>query len=152
MPTLTGTSTPPESVVAMTQQDTTGAPTPDGAFAPGCLIVVEQQGGRAVVRLAGELDLGAADELAAVRPELPTSGAVEIDLRAVRFLDSTGLAALVDLHELLTGRGCTVRVLGPRGVVLRVLDLAAGAGWLPMPLYCPERPDWALVPRPSTPV
>jgi len=120
------------------------------AFTPGFLISVERGADRAVVRLAGELDLGAQDEMAAVRSALPVAGPVEIDLRAVRFMDSTGLAALVDLHQLLTARGCAVRVHGARGVVLRVLDLAAAAGWLPMPLHCHERPDWALVPRQTT--
>ena len=119
-------------------------------FAPNFLISVERGSGRAIVRLAGELDLGAQDEMAAVRPELPLAGPVEIDLRAVRFMDSTGLAALVDLHQLLIARGCAVRVHGARGVVLRVLDLAAAAGWLPMPLHCSERPDWALLPRQTT--
>lgn len=136
----------------MTQPGSLCPQTSDGAFAPGFLVVVEQRPGRASVRLAGELDLGAADELTAARGELPRSGAVEIDLRALRFVDSTGLAALVDLHQLLTGWGCAVRLLGARGVVLRVLDLAAGAGWLPMPVYCPERPDWALAPRQPTSV
>ena len=120
------------------------------AFAPAFLIGVDRGAGCAVVRLAGELDLEAQDEMAAARPELPVTGPVEIDLRAVRFMDSAGLAALVDLHQLLTARGCTVRVHGARGVVLRVLDLAAAAGWLPTPLYYPERPDWALVPRQTT--
>ena len=120
-------------------------------LAPDFLICVDRVAGLAVVRLAGELDLGAQDEMAAARPELPAAGPVEIDLRAVRFMDSTGLAALVDLHQLLTASGCDVRVHGARGVVLRVLDLAAEAGWLPMPLSCPERPDWALVPRQTTP-
>ena len=117
--------------------------------APGFLIHVEP-GAHAVVRLAGELDLGAQEEIAACRPELPMTGPVEIDLRAVRFMDSAGLAALVDLHQLLTARGCAVRVHGARGVVLRVLDLAAAAGWLPTPFSYPERPDWALVPRQTT--
>lgn len=117
------------------------------AFAPGLRITVDRGAGRTVVRLAGELDLGAQDEMAAARPELPVTGPVEIDLGAVRFMDSAGLAALVDLHQLLTARGCAVRLHGARGVVLRVLDLAAAAGWLPAPLYYPERPDWALVPR-----
>ena len=113
------------------------------SFAPGFLICVERGARCAVVRLAGELDLGAQDEMAACRPELPMTGPVEIDLRAVRFMDSAGLAALVDLHQLLTARGCAVRVHGARGVVLRVLDLAAAAGWLPTPLDYSERPDWA---------
>ena len=119
----------------------------NAAFTPGFLISVDRVAGRAVVRLAGELDLEAKREMAAARPELPVAGPVEIDLRAVRFMDSTGLTALVELHQLLTARGCAVWVQGARGVVLRVLDLAAAAGWLPMPLHCPERPDWALVPR-----
>ena len=121
------------------------------SFAPGFLISVDRGGGRTVVRLAGELDLGARDEMTGARNELPTAGPVEIDLRAVRFMDSTGLAALVDLHQLLTARGCAVLVRGARGVVLQVLDLAAGAGWLPLPLHCPERPEWALVQRQSAP-
>ena len=130
----------------------TCAQSQDGAFTPGFLVSVDRVAGRAVVRLAGELELGAQDQMAAARPELPVAGPVEIDLRAVRFMDSTGLSALVDLHQLLTARGCAVRVHGARGVVLRVLDLAAAAGWLPMPLQCSERPDWALVPRQTSPV
>lgn len=111
------------------------------------VVAVEPVPGGAVIRLTGELDLQGAAVLAARTGELPVGGAVAIDLRGLSFLDTSGLAALVELHGSLTGRGCGVRLLGPRGRVLRLLDLAVDAGWLSRPVDCPERPDWALAPQ-----
>ena len=53
----------------------------------------------AVIRLTGELDLEGAAVLTGCSGDLPRAGAVDIDLRAVSFLDTSGLGALVDLHD-----------------------------------------------------
>ena len=134
-----------ESVLTINQPHGPCAQPPTGAPVPAFGVAVARRRGVAVVRLSGELDLGGVAELTACAGQLPVAGAVEVDLRALSFLDSTGLTALVDLYGVLTGRGCTVRLLGPQGRVLHLLDVAADAGWLFLPLDCPQRPDWAIV-------
>jgi anti-sigma B factor antagonist len=68
----------------------------------GQLTITRRAGeGRALVELDGELDLATADavrsELEAVEVEGPD--ATVIDLRSLRFIDSTGLSVLFDAVE-----------------------------------------------------
>jgi anti-anti-sigma factor len=80
------------------------------------------------LRLEGDLDLLASDELAKVLlPLCERPGAVvEIDLTAVRFLDSTGIALLLRSHRRAGASGGKVVVTGANGPVERVLH-ATGA-------------------------
>ncbi|WP_410644015.1 STAS domain-containing protein [Amycolatopsis sp. lyj-346] len=80
----------------------------------------------AVVEVAGDLDLATAPrlrELIAAEAAGPLTRLV-IDVRGVRFLSATGLAAIEDGHLLATGRGIvsTVRVASA-GAVLRLIRL-----------------------------
>jgi anti-anti-sigma factor len=80
------------------------------------------------LRLEGELDLLASEELAKVllpMCERP-GGAVRIDLTDVRFIDSTGIALLLRAHRRAEASGGHVSVDGARGPVERVLH-ATGA-------------------------
>ena len=113
---------------------------------PGLVTLVEPRARGARLRLAGELDLDAAPALAASATALPPVGEVHVDLRAVTFLDSAGLHALLALHDALVKRGCPVQLVGPQPGVLRLLDFAAARGWLLRPVHCPERPEWAVAP------
>ncbi len=65
---------------------------------------------RALVRVTGEVDLTSVDELSAVLERVVAAGAtdVRLDLEAVPFMDSTGLAALITAHTQLEGRGRVV--------------------------------------------
>jgi anti-sigma B factor antagonist len=80
------------------------------------------------LRLEGDLDLLASEELAKVllpmceRPD----ARVGIDLTRVRFIDSTGIALLLRAHRRAEASGARVSVTGANGPVERVLH-ATGA-------------------------
>lgn len=87
------------------------------------------------VRVAGELDLLHADDLARhlaeiTRPGTSTDGPVPehlvVDLSRVSFLSSRGLSALVETQRRLRDRRTVLRLSGVAGnrVVERVIDLA----------------------------
>jgi anti-anti-sigma factor len=65
---------------------------------------------RAVVRVAGEIDLTSVSELTAALERVVAAGATDLrlDLAEVGFMDSTGLAALITTHTQLEGRGRVV--------------------------------------------
>ena len=81
------------------------------------------------VVLAGEIDLAtAADTDAALRngvAEAKAAGSgMVVDLAAVTFLDSTGLACLARASTELARCGGVVRVEGASAMVARLLELA----------------------------
>ncbi|HMN98334.1 MAG TPA: STAS domain-containing protein [Miltoncostaeaceae bacterium] len=83
------------------------------------------QDGRAGYALKGELDMAGGDALVRRVTELAagTSGPIEIDMAEVGFIDSSGVRALLRLHEraVSSGRALRVRNLSPD--VRRLLDL-----------------------------
>ncbi len=48
---------------------------------------------------------------------------LDIDLSRTRFVDSSGLGALIALHKTMCGRGGSVRVINPTPTVQQVLEL-----------------------------
>lgn len=79
---------------------------------------------RTVVAVAGECDLHTRDELiatltAAVR-EAPL---VEVDLAQVRFLDSSGLHALVTAYRAAQAQGRRLYVVNATGTAATILDM-----------------------------
>lgn len=80
------------------------------------------------LRLEGDLDLLASEELAKVllpmcdRPDT----VIDLDLSGVRFIDSTGIALLLRAHRRADSSGGKVTVMGANGPVERVLH-ATGA-------------------------
>jgi anti-anti-sigma factor len=88
---------------------------------------VNRGDGVATVVVAGEVDVAsgpAVDE--AIRAAIATDGVetVLVDLSAVRFLDSSGIALLLRGRRLADERGVVYRVAGAHGIVLRVLELS----------------------------
>jgi anti-anti-sigma factor len=91
------------------------------------LELVSQSGAdRARIRLNGELDLGSAPafvarlaELEAGAPEL-----LEIDLRGLTFMDSSGLAELFGANRRARERGGRIVIVKDHGPIERVLNLA----------------------------
>jgi anti-sigma B factor antagonist len=80
---------------------------------------------RALVSVAGEIDLGTASELsdhalAAVRDVSPH---VVIDVSGVSFMDSTGLKVLVAVHREAEAAGGSLAIVGATRPVLRVLSV-----------------------------
>jgi anti-anti-sigma factor len=92
----------------------------------GLDIVLEREDGRARIAVRGELDLTTADqfasrlaELEAERPEV-----LEIDLRGLGFMDSSGLAQVFAANRCAREQGRRVVILKAHGPIDRVLSLA----------------------------
>lgn len=81
-------------------------------IAPGCR----------EVQVEGELDLAVADELRAMLERFDDrTGQVLIGLEKCDFIDSTGIAVIVNAHHQLAEQGGRLVVYAPNDQVLRVL-------------------------------
>jgi anti-sigma B factor antagonist len=81
-------------------------------------------GGQVVVALRGELDVSDAASVAASLAAVAASGRpVILDLAALDFIDSSGLAALVRARRQALEAGCDVLLAAPQQQVLGVLAL-----------------------------
>ena len=93
----------------------------------GFSISVTEQGGRAVVTVAGELDLATAPDLEEVVLARVDSGqSVVLDLRGLQFMDSSGLRVLIAAHRRASegvGEFAIVRP-APGGEVEKILGIA----------------------------
>ncbi len=92
-------------------------------------VEVRRNGAAAVVAVSGELDLASGPELEAELDQLtgPDIQLVVIDLRALDFMDSTGLSILVRAHQRLAGEGCEMGLVKGSQQVQRLLDLTGVA-------------------------
>jgi len=107
----------------------------DSAHTPGddadvMTLSATRVGSVAVITVTGELDLLTARELMTTVDETlewPDLTGVVVDLTAVSFLDSAGLAVLVDAHEHATLRGIALKVVvdGAGSAVARAFQTAA---------------------------
>jgi anti-anti-sigma factor len=81
------------------------------------------------VRPVGELDLATVPVVEAELAELWAVGFTQVvlDLREVRFLDSTGLRLLMSWHERSTADGCAFSLIAGPPAVQRVLELVGVA-------------------------
>ena len=87
-------------------------------------IDVEREGDDAVVRLAGELDISTSPDLQDALAELTGSPRrVTVDLAALEFMDSTGLAALLGAHKRLTEHGGTLELRSPSKMVIGLVQI-----------------------------
>jgi anti-sigma B factor antagonist len=88
---------------------------------------VDSTGDRTVVAVRGELDLATAPELeAALLPPLGVGTAVALDLRALEFMDSTGVRVIVAAHLAAQEHEAPSLVVAvvPDGPVARVLEIS----------------------------
>lgn len=76
--------------------------------------------------LRGEVDLSVASSLATLAREFETGEArdARVDLRAVTFLDSSGLGFLARLVRAAQERGGWVTVVAPTPAVRRLLEIS----------------------------
>ena len=91
------------------------------------------EGAHRVVAVSGELDLHTAPQLsAALAPLAGAGGSVLIDLTAVTFMDSSGIAVVV--HALASARasGAQLALVGPQPRVRKVLAITGVDGMLPV--------------------
>lgn len=80
---------------------------------------------KAVVEVAGEVDVSNADELrSALNDALQTSAsAIEVDLAQTSYIDSTGIGVLVGAAHKAGDAGISFSVLHPQRNVARVLTI-----------------------------
>lgn len=81
------------------------------------------------LRASGELDAFTAPDLGEHVAAAETS-TVELDLSAVTFMDSSGLAALIEAHQRLARDSRHLVVVDPSPVVARVLSVSGVTGHL----------------------
>jgi anti-sigma B factor antagonist len=83
------------------------------------------------VSLTGEIDMDRKPELRNIVMGYRRSTAANalVDLSAVTFMDSAGIATIVSLHKTATSRGGRVYLLQPPDILTRVLHLT---GLLPL--------------------
>lgn len=85
----------------------------------------EQRGDYRVVALSGEVDLSWSQQVRRdVLDALKVSDNVAVDLSAVSYIDSSGIAALVEGFQQARGKGQRFVLLSPSPPVLAVLRLA----------------------------
>ena len=91
----------------------------------GLLIDETERGSAIVLRLRGELDLRSAATLRLRLAEVVRrcDADVVLDLEGVTFIDSTGLAAMLNALRRLTRAGRRLMLVCPDGPVLRILRL-----------------------------
>ena len=85
------------------------------------------------VRPVGELDLATVPIVDAQLSELVAAGftSLVLDLRELRFLDSTGLRLLLTWHKKARAEGVDLRVIPGPAPVQRVIEVAGVAHILP---------------------
>lgn len=88
-------------------------------------VAVEHQDGVAVVTLSGEIDLRSSPEVRSQILELLQSRVpVVVDLQAVRYIDSSGVASLVEGFQTARSQKLKFVLAGVSPNALRVLKLA----------------------------
>jgi anti-anti-sigma factor len=87
---------------------------------------VDVLSGAVRVTLAGEFDLNTETDLAGWlgRAILDHPGIdLEVDMREVGFMDSSGIRGLLTAHRIATEHGRTFRLTGAQGTVREVLEI-----------------------------
>jgi anti-anti-sigma factor len=97
-------------------------------------VEVRSEGNAAVVVVSGELDLASGPELEQTLEQLAEQPIelLVIDLRAVDFMDSTGLSIIVKAHQRFTDAGRQLALVRGTPQVQRLLDLTGVAERLPL--------------------
>ena len=115
--------------------DVTSEPLREALRPPGPVkfeVHANRVGDVVTVAVEGELDLLTAPKLVARITELLRGGSrwrrmaadVVVDLTATQFIDSAGLAVLLNLQRRMERRGRSLRVLCEEGPVRRVIEMA----------------------------
>jgi anti-anti-sigma factor len=87
-------------------------------------VEVTEASGTTVVRVQGELDLATAPQLDEALGGIEGGGPVIVDLTDVGFLDSSGLAVLLQARQRIGGTdGDGLRLVVSRPAILRVLEV-----------------------------
>ena len=88
-------------------------------------VLTEKHDGTMLVRLSGEVDLSWSQQVRrAVLDALEGNAAVGVDLAAVSYIDSSGIAALVEGFQIARTRGTRFVLVAVSEPVRAVLELA----------------------------
>ena len=89
-------------------------------------IDVEKIGDATVVALGGDADYESSEPLRRVLTRIVSEddGAVVVDLRDAAFMDSSGIAALLNARRRLTRQGRRMAVIADGPAIVRPLELA----------------------------
>lgn len=88
-----------------------------------CTVDTSTEAGVTRITVRGELDAMSAPDVHAAL-EAAREGDVELDLAGVTFIDSSGLAAVIEAHMRLRPAGRRLVVVDRSRVVQRLLDLS----------------------------
>ena len=89
-------------------------------------VSTQRDDGVATLSISGAMDLDAVDHIEGAIGEAvntPGTSTIVVDLSAVDFLDSSGIAILLKGRRVADAGGVTYRVTGAAGMVRQVLDL-----------------------------
>jgi len=97
----------------------------DQAVGPDLMLATDHTGNRAVVTVTGELDAYSAPSLEEEASRLLTEGVSELvlDLSGTKFLDSSGLRAILTAQRRLADRDGQLSLRAPSESVRRLLDI-----------------------------
>ena len=96
-------------------------------------------GGVAVLGFEGDLDiLSIAEARDAVRQAQDTARTVFLDLRSLRFMDSSGLRVVLEAQRRAAGDSSRLLVAPGDGAVRRVLELSGVSGLIELVHQVPE--------------
>lgn len=91
----------------------------------GLELNLSDEKGAQVIRVAGEVDLNSSPELRTVILEqAKNGGTLAIDLSAVPYMDSSGVATLVEGLKAVEPKGGKFILLAPSAAVSKVLQLS----------------------------
>jgi len=88
-------------------------------------IAVDEQSGSATMALAGELDMVESDRVARelLRLELSRPRRIVLDLSGLTFLDSHGLATLLDAADQSASLGCNLLLVAPPEPIMQLFRI-----------------------------
>ncbi len=96
-------------------------------------IIVDQSGSDALVRLNGRIDVDSSpdlrDRLSAILSERPSPRVITVDLAGVSYIETSGIATLVEALRIARHRQTIVCLQGLSGSVLRLFEVT---GVLPL--------------------
>lgn len=100
-------------------------------------ISVEYDGGAATMVVAGEVDLDSstalAEALAGALASARSAPEVSLDLRGVRYMDSTGLRAILEAQHNAERAGGRLTVMATSNIVRRLIEISGVAELLGLP-------------------
>lgn len=79
--------------------------------------------GRAVLHVGGEVDIQFADELRDAGLTTTADSGLAMNLSEVSFIDSSGLAALIEINNTMGLQGQVLTLVAPSRSVRRILEL-----------------------------